>query len=124
MVALLTAVEKAPWAPERGDMIWINYSPGSAKEMLDEHPMLVLTPRIFSERTGIVIGLPMSTSDRNEDNPFAVRYTHAGVTGYVLTHLPKSFDWRARGARPHHWGKAPRNVMEAATDGFKELLAL
>jgi mRNA interferase MazF len=70
------------------------------------HPMLVLSPGIFNERTGLVIGLPMTTAAYNATNPFALPVGSAGgrkasMTSYVLCHQPKSFDWRARKAKPH-----------------------
>lgn len=42
--------------------------------MKDSHPLLVLSPRVFNERTGIVIGLPMTPEFFNESNPFAVKF--------------------------------------------------
>jgi len=74
--------------------------------MRDVHPVLVLSPRAFNERTSLVIGLPMTTATYNADNPFAVvvgtaRGRKAGHTSYVLCHQPKSFDWRQRGGAPH-----------------------
>lgn len=74
--------------------------------MRDIHPFLVLSPRIFNEKTSLVIGLPMTSADYNADNPFAVavgqtKAKKAVKTSYVLCHQPKSFDWRLRGAKPH-----------------------
>ena len=93
------------WAPDRQEIIWIDCNPQSGREMRDLHPFLVLSPRVFNERTSIVIGLPMTTAVYNVDNPFAVALGHArggrGKTSYVLCHQPKSFDWRAGSARPH-----------------------
>ena len=77
--------------------------------MRDIYPFLVLSPRIFNEKTSLVIGLPMTTAEYNADNPFAVavgqaRGRKAEQTSYVLCHQPKSFDWRLRGAKPHPIG--------------------
>src|ERR1035438_5232864 len=73
--------------------------------MRDVQPFLVLSPRIFNEKTSLVIGLPMTTAQYNSDNPFAVAVGKAsgrktGQTSYVLCHQPKSFDWRLRKATP------------------------
>jgi len=99
-------VGKRPWAPERQDIIWINCNPQAGNEMRDLHPFLVLSPRIFNERTSLVIGLPITTAEYNADNPFAVAVGDARgkkpeKTSYVLCHQPKSFDWRSRKASPH-----------------------
>jgi mRNA interferase MazF len=58
--------------------------------MRDVHPLVVLSPREFNERTGIVIGLPMTTASYNETNPFAVKFTSPkGVASFILSHQPK-----------------------------------
>ncbi|MBS0341381.1 MAG: type II toxin-antitoxin system PemK/MazF family toxin [Proteobacteria bacterium] len=117
------AATSSTWAPDRGDMIWIDFSPGHGNEMQDVHPMLVFSTRLFNEKTGLVIGLPMSTSaEKNDDNPFAVKYTAKGITGYVLAHMPKSFGWRECHAKPHPWGRAPVKLMEEACELFKDVL--
>ena len=113
------------WVPERRDMIWINFNPQTGDEMKDEHPMLVLSPKSFNERTGIVIGLPMTNSASNQTNPFAVKYQGPkGDVGYVLTHQPKSFDWRRRSARPHSWRQVSPDVFEAACEGLNSIVAI
>jgi mRNA-degrading endonuclease toxin of MazEF toxin-antitoxin module len=71
-------------------------------KLKDMHPMLVLSPRPFNERTSIVIGLPMTTAAYNETNPFAIKFQGPKEkVSYVLAHQPKSFDWRARNAKAH-----------------------
>ncbi|GEM_PF-920014 len=57
------------------------------------------------------VGLPVTTVGFNETNPFAIRLVGPkGAVGYILGHQPKSFDWRARNAKPHPWKQAPRNA--------------
>ena len=85
-------------------MIWIDCNPQAGTEMRDVHPLLVLSPRAFNAKTGLVIGLPMTTAAYNASNPFAIAAGAAvgrRKTSYVLCHQPKSFDWRARRASPH-----------------------
>jgi mRNA interferase MazF len=113
------------WVPERRDIIWIDCNPQAGREMKDRHPMLVLSPRAFNERTSIVIGLPMTTSESNESNPFAVKIAGPkGVTSYILCHQPKSFDWRARGAKLHPWKQAPQNAFSTACGVLNQIVAL
>ena len=71
------------WSPDRRDMIWINCNPQAGREMKDIHPLLVLSPKTFNERTGIVIGLPMTTAPFNDTNPFAVKFM--GPKGVAVT---------------------------------------
>lgn len=92
--------------PDRREIIWIDCSPQSGREMKDRYPFFVLSPRDFNDRTSLVIGLPMTTAEYNSDNPFAIAAgiasgRKAGKTSFILCHQPKSFDWRARQAAPH-----------------------
>ena len=94
------------WVPDRQDIIWIDCNPQVGQEMRDIHPFLALSPRIFNEKTSLVIGLPMTTAEYNADNPFAVSVGKASgrkaeQISYVLCHQPKSFDWRLRKAKAH-----------------------
>lgn len=116
----------AGWVPERGDVIWIQFNPQvGKKEMKDEHPMLVLTTSAFNTRTGIVIGLPMTHSDSNATNPFAIKHVGAkNETAYILTHQPKSFDWAERGARPHPWKTLPPAVFRQACTELNDIIQI
>lgn len=116
------AVRKT-WCPDRRDMIWINCNPQAGREMKDIHPLVVLSPKEFNERTGIVIGLPMTTATFNETNPFAVKINGPkGATSYILGHQPKSFDWRARKARPHPWKKVPEASYALACETLNQIV--
>ncbi len=120
---------RASWAPDRQEVIWIDCNPQAGSEMRDFHPMLVLSPRPFNELTGIVIGLPMTTAPYNATNPFAVVAGAAGArtrrdVGYVLCHQPKSFDWRARHAKPHPMKRVADAVFEEARLVLNQIVAL
>jgi mRNA interferase MazF len=111
--------------PDRQEIIWIDFDPQVGKEMRRHHPMLVLSPKTFNARTGIVIGLPMTTAATNESNPFAIKFVGPkGLISYVLSHQPKSFDWRARGARPHHWKQVSPVVLESACESLDQIIAI
>jgi mRNA interferase MazF len=113
------------WAPDRRDVIWIDCNPQAGKEMRDVHPLLVLSPKAFNERTGIVIGLPMTTAEFNATNPFAVRFAGAkGVMSYILTHQPKSFDWRVRMAKAHPMKQVPEPVFAQACESLNQIIAI
>ena len=115
----------AHWSPDRQDMIWIDCNPQAGREMKDLHPLLVLSPRAFNERTGIVIGLPMTSAPFDENNPFAVKFTGpAKKASYILGHQPKSFDWRVRRARPHPWKQVPEDVFHVACETLNQIIGI
>ena len=104
------------WVPERGEVIYIQMNPkAGAKEIGDEHPFLVSSASAFNARVGIVIGFPMTHSKMNEDNLFALKIEISkNESAYVLAFQPKSFDWRARGARKHPLGKGHLAILQAS----------
>jgi mRNA interferase MazF len=123
------AAASRAWVPERQDVIWIDCNPQAGGEMRDMHPMLVLSPGVFNGRTGLVIGLPMTTAAFNATNPFALAVGPAGgrktgQTSYVLCHQPKSFDWRARSARPHPQGRLPDAAFVQACAVLNQIISL
>jgi len=106
-------------------MIWIDCNPQAGREMRDVHPLVVLSPREFNDRTGIVIGLPMTTASYNDTNPFAIRFAGPkGAISYILAHQPKSFDWRARAARPHPWKQVPEQAFALACETLNQIIEL
>lgn len=117
---------RSAWVPDRQDVIWIDFHPQSGREMRDRHPLLVLSPRAFNEKTSLVVGLPMSTAAYNQDNPFAVDAGGAGQgkRSYILCHQPKSFDWRVRKARPHKQVRVSDAVFAAARKRLNQIVQL
>lgn len=116
-------VVRKSWCPERRDMIWIDCNPQAGREMRDVHPLVVLSPGEFNERTGLVIGLPMTTASYNETNPFAVKFRGSrGIVSYILSHQPKSFDWRARNAKPHALKKVTEEVYARACETLNQII--
>jgi len=77
------------------------------------------------QRTGLVIGLPMTTASYNETNPFAVKFHGPKNTAsYILAHQPKSIDWRARGGKAHKWKHAPDGVFSAACALLNQIISI
>ncbi|MBI5006857.1 MAG: type II toxin-antitoxin system PemK/MazF family toxin [Nitrosomonadales bacterium] len=119
--------KRKPWAPDRQDIIWIDCNPQVGREMRDVHPFLVLSPRIFNEKTSLVIGLPMTTAEYNADNPFAIAVGKTsgrknGQTSYVLCHQPKSFDWRLRKAKAHPLARLPDALFVQVCERLNQII--
>ena len=112
------------WVPDRGEVIFINHSPARGQEIPDQHPLLVLSPKSFNEKTGIVIGFPMTHAQSHRDNPFALPFEGPKGQAYVLGHQPKSFDWRAREGRPHPWGGGHLRMLAETTALLDDVCAI
>jgi mRNA interferase MazF len=126
---LVSSKNQAVWVPDRQDIIWIDCNRQVGQEMRDIHPFLVLSPRIFNEKTSLVIGLPMTTAEYNADNPFAVSVGKASgrkaeQISYVLCHQPKSFDWRLRKAKAHPLKSLSKSLFIKVCERLNQIIQI
>jgi mRNA interferase MazF len=117
------------WLPNRQDIIWIDRNLQLGQEMRNIHPFLVLSPKSLNNKTSLVIGLPITTAKYNADNPFAVAVRYASgkkvnKTSYVLCHQSKSFDWRARRAKPNPLGLTNGALFFQVCDRLNQIIQL
>jgi len=125
---VVTATTKR-WVPDRQEIIWVDCNPQAGREMRDVHPFLVLSPRVFNDKTSLVIGLPMTTAEYNSDNPFAIavgtaKGRKAGKVSYVLCHQPKSFDWKQRKAEKHPLGVLPDSLFAQVCERLNQIVQI
>lgn len=86
-----------PWAPDRGDVVWIEMRPSAGHEQTGRRPALVLSPRSYNEKVGLAIMCPVTSHVKGY--PFEVPLpAESPVEGVVLSDQAKSLDWRSRGA--------------------------
>lgn len=86
------------YVPDRGDIVWLAFTPQAGHEQAGQRPALVLSPRTYSEKTSLALFCPITS--KVKDYPFEVDLPASGVvTGVVLSDQIKSLDWRARQAR-------------------------
>jgi len=86
-----------PWAPERGDVIWIDLNPRLGHEQTGRRPALVLSPGSYNGKVGLAVMCPITSHAKGY--PFEVSLPEGlPVEGVVLSDQAKSLDWRSRGA--------------------------
>jgi len=82
------------YAPERGDIVWLSFDPQAGREQVGHRLALVLSPRAYNAKAGLMLCCPMTTKIKGY--PFEVAI--AGPTGSAaLADQVKSLDWRAQG---------------------------
>lgn len=97
------------YVPERGDVVWIDFTPQSGHEQAGKRPALVLSPRQYNAVTGLMICCPITS--RVKGYPFEVEVKGTrNVTGVVLSDQVKSLDWVARQAK--YQSKADPGVLQ------------
>ena len=84
------------YIPERSDLIWLEFSPQSGHEQAGNRPAIVLSPKEYNSKVGLVIVCPITSKEKGY--PFEVKVT-GKVKGVILSDQVKSFDWRVRNAK-------------------------
>jgi len=83
--------------PERGDIIYINFSPTRGYEQRGKRPALVISPATFNSRTGTLWACPITNNQRGR--PFETSLDGYGIetSGAIRTDQIKTMDFNARG---------------------------
>ena len=96
-------------APERGDLIWLSFSPQSGREQAGRRPALVVSPSTYNSKVGLALVCPITSKVKGY--PFEVALPEGElVQGVVLADQLRSLDWRSRDAELI--AKAPTAVVE------------
>ena len=85
---------KKEYAPERGDIVWMNFNPQSGHEQKGKRPAVVLSPKEYNEKTGLGLFCPITSKVKNY--PFEVKLESKKIDGVVLSDQIKSLDWKTR----------------------------
>ena len=86
------------YVPQRGDIVWLNFTPQRGHEQRGKRPALVLSPKIYNEKTSLCLCLPITSKIKGY--PFEVPLPkELGVEGVVLSDQVKSLDFVAREAQ-------------------------
>lgn len=87
---------KPVYIPEKGDLIWLNFTPHSGHEQAGKRPAIVLSPSKYNSKTGLLIACPITSKIKGY--PFEVLINCKKITGVVLADQVKNIDWKTRNA--------------------------
>jgi len=110
----------AAYVPEEGDIVWLNFTPQSGHEQAGRRPAVVLTPRAYNERSGLLVCVPITNQIKGY--PFEVVLAGPGASGVALADQVKSLDWKSREASRK--GRATPTELAEIKAKIKALLKL
>jgi len=85
------------YVPERGDLVWLNFTPQSGHEQAGKRPAIVLSPKAYNQKVGLALFCPITSKIKGY--PFEVQLsTTSKVKGVILADQIKSLDWKNRQA--------------------------
>lgn len=107
------------YIPERGDVVWLNFTPQSGHEQRGKRPALVLSPKIYNEKTSLCICLPITSKVKGY--PFEVALPETlEVQGVVLSDQVKSLDFISREAS--YICTLEQSIVESVQSNVKALI--
>jgi mRNA interferase MazF len=107
--------------PERGALVWVDFTPQSGREQAGHRPALVMSPRIYHERSKLAVVCPITSNTRPW--PWKVMLPDGlAVSGAVLVDQVRSVDRIARRLRLA--GDAPQTVVAEVQARLAALLGM
>lgn len=97
----------ARYVPDRGDVVWLAFSPQAGHEQAGWRPALILSGRAYNQKAGLALACPITSQIKGY--PFEVRIDAGPIHGAVLADQVRCVDWRARAARPA--ARAPADIV-------------
>ncbi len=86
------------YVPDRGHIVWMNFTPQAGHEQAGHRPALVLSSFEYNQKIGLALFCPITSIAKGYPFEVALPSTSA-ISGVVLADQVKSLDWRARNAR-------------------------
>ena len=106
--------------PDRGDIVWLTFTPQAGHEQAGRRPAVVLSPAAYNGKVGLAVLCPVTS--RVKGYPFEVKVPEGlPVAGVVLSDQVKSLDWRARNAE--FAGRLPKHVVTEVLEKLSTLLS-
>ncbi|ABF46231.1 MULTISPECIES: type II toxin-antitoxin system PemK/MazF family toxin [Deinococcus] len=106
-------------APQRGQLIWVNFDPSLGHEQGGRRPALVVSNTRYNERTGLMICMPVTSRVKGYTSEIALPETLA-TRGVVLASHVYTMDWRARDVQEIE--AVPPEVLTAALQRLAVIL--
>jgi len=106
-------------APDRGDVIILDFDPQLGHKQKKRRPALVLSPASFNSTFGLAFVAPITTKAKGHAFEVPLPRTFK-VLGCAMIHQVKSLDWSARRAR--FAAKAPPKVIADAIQILKDII--
>jgi mRNA interferase MazF len=120
----LTGVKKlekknGKYIPEKGDILWLQFSPQAGHEQAGKRPAICLSPKLYNEKTNLGLFCPITS--KRKGYPFEVPLpAEFPVRGVILADQIRNLDWNIRKAS--FIAKIPENTLKEVLERIQLLL--
>jgi mRNA interferase MazF len=80
--------------PDRGDIVWLNFTPQAGHEQRGTRPAIIISPKIYNKKTNLALCCPITSNVKGY--PFEVVVKGKKIDGVILSDHLKNLDWKAR----------------------------
>lgn len=109
------------YIPERGDIVWLNFTPQSGNEQAGKRPALVVSPSSYNRKVGLALFFPITSKIKGY--PFeTILPSDLEIKGVILSDQIKSLDWRAR--KIELICKVPENTIKEVVKKLNVLIKI
>lgn len=110
----------AEYVPQRGDIVWLNFSPQTRHEQSGRRAALTVSAKEYNKKTGLAIFCPVT--NKVKGYPFEVTLPDdSKINGAVLSDQVRNLDWKERDAV--FICKAGKKVIEEVTGKIEVLIS-
>jgi mRNA interferase MazF len=81
----------ADYIPDRGDIVWLNFSPKQRHEQAGMRPAIILSPKSYNQNSKLMLVCPITSKVKHYS--FEVRIKANKIDGVVLADQVKNLDW-------------------------------
>ncbi len=88
-------MKSGSYIPNRGDIVWLNFTPQAGHEQRGVRPAIVLSPKIYNEKTSLCICFPITSKVKGY--PFEIALPqNLTISGVILSDQIKNLDYTKR----------------------------
>lgn len=113
--------ESSGYQPDRGDFVYLDFTPHAGREQGGRRPALVLSPVEYNIATGLIFACPIT--DQVKGSPFEVEIPRGTkITGVILADQVRNLDWLARNIAHH--SRAPTSAVAEVLGRIEAILQI
>lgn len=106
------------YVPDRGDIVWLNFTPQAGHEQRGTRPAIIISPKIYNKKTNLALCCPITSNVKGY--PFEVVVKGKKIDGVILSDHLKNLDWKAREIK--FIEKASQSVLSECIEKLSTLI--
>lgn len=107
------------YVPDRGHIVWLNFTPQSGHEQAGKRPAFVVSPAIYNKKVGLALFCPITSHKKGYPFEVLIPDGHS-ISGVILSDQLKSMDWNARKAK--FIEKLPLHITQEVVSNISTLI--